>query len=130
MRTSLLISSGFHLLIFLFVVFGLPFTSPRLILDHRVINAQVISETQAPKPKPVPPPPLKKAEKAPLSPMPKQVAAPPLSKPKPAPPLDPPKPKKVSPMHRNKNVEIFGLKFKGSFELHETLGILLIDKNI
>ena len=95
MRTSLLISSGFHLLIFLFVIFGLPFTSPRLVLDQRVINAQVISETQAPKPKPVPPPPLKKAEKTPLSPMPKQVVAPPLSKPKPAPPLDPPKPQKV-----------------------------------
>ena len=60
MRTSFLISIGFHLLIFVFVMFGLPFTSPSLVLDQRVINAQVISETQAPKP--VPPPTPKKTE--------------------------------------------------------------------
>ena len=93
MRTSFLISIGFHLLIFVFVMFGLPFTSPSLVLDQRVINAQVISETQAPKP--VPPPPPKKAEKAPPPPSPKKVVALPLSKPKPAPPLDPPKRGKV-----------------------------------
>jgi outer membrane biosynthesis protein TonB len=93
MRTSFLISIGFHLLIFVFVMFGLPFTSPSLVLDQRVINAQVISETQAPKP--VPPPPPKKAEKAPPPPSPKKAVALPLSKPKPSPPLDPPKRAKV-----------------------------------
>ena len=93
MRTSFLISIGFHLFIFVFVMFGLPFTSPSLVLDQRVINAQVISETQAPKP--VPPPPPKKAEKTPPPPSPKKAVALPLSKPKPAPPLDPPKRAKV-----------------------------------
>ena len=93
MRTSFLISIGFHLLIFVFVMFGLPFTSPSLVLDQRVINAQVISETQAPKS--VPPPTPKKAEKTPPPPSPKKAVALPLSKPKPAPPLDPPKRGKV-----------------------------------
>ena len=36
----------------------------------------------------------------------------------------------VKPKHKKKNVEIFGLKFKGSSELHDTLGIFLIVKNI
>ena len=93
MRTSFLISIGFHLLIFVFVMFGLQFTSPSLVLDQRVINAQVISETQAPKP--IPPPTPKKAEKTPPPPSPKKAVALPLSKPKPAPPLDPPKRGKV-----------------------------------
>ena len=93
MRTSFLISIGFHLLIFVFVMFGLPFTSPSLVLDQRVINAQVISETQAPKS--VPPPTPKKAEKTPPPASPKKAVALPLSKPKPAPPLDPPKRVKV-----------------------------------
>ena len=41
-----------------------------------------------------------------------------------------PKPNKVNPRHKKRKVEIFGLKFKGFSELHETLGIFLIDKNI
>ena len=67
MRVPLLISIGFHLAIVVFAVFGLPSTSPSVVLDHRVIKAQVISETQAPEPtpkaKPAPPPPPKKVEK-------------------------------------------------------------------
>ncbi|MEC7395857.1 MAG: hypothetical protein VX639_01720, partial [Pseudomonadota bacterium] len=87
-----------HLVILISAVFGLPSTSPSVVLDHRVIKAQVISETQAPEPtpkaKPAPPPPLKKVEKkAPPPSPPKQVAALPPPKPKPAPPLDPPKQK-------------------------------------
>jgi len=97
MRVPLLISIGFHLAIVLFAVFGLPSTGPSVVLDHRVIKAQVISETQTPEPapkaKPAPPPPPKKVKKAPPPPPPKQVAALPPPKPKPAPPLDPPKPK-------------------------------------
>ena len=41
-----------------------------------------------------------------------------------------PKPNRVSPKHKKKNVEIFGLKFNGLFELQETFGISLIFKNI
>ena len=41
-----------------------------------------------------------------------------------------PKPNKVNPMHKKKNVEIFGFKFSGFSELHETFGIFLICKNI
>lgn len=98
MRFPLLISIGFHLAILVFAAFSLPLTSPSVVLDHRVIKAQVISETQAPEPtpkaKPAPPPPPKKVEKkAPPPPPPKQVAALPPPKPKPPPPLDPPKPK-------------------------------------
>ena len=41
-----------------------------------------------------------------------------------------PKPNKVKPKQRKKNVEIFGFKFNGFSELHETFGIFLIFKNI
>ena len=41
-----------------------------------------------------------------------------------------PKPNKINPRHKKKNVEIFGFKFKGLSELHDTLGIFLIFKNI
>ena len=41
-----------------------------------------------------------------------------------------PSPNKASPKHKKKNVEIFGFRFKGLFELHETLGTFFIDKNI
>ena len=81
MRVPLLISIGFHLAILVFAVFGLPSTSPSVVLDHRVIKAQVISETQAPEPtpkaKPAPPPPSKKVRESATSPTPKQVAPPP-----------------------------------------------------
>ena len=41
-----------------------------------------------------------------------------------------PNPNNAKPKHKKRNVEIFGLKFIGLSELHETLGIFLIDKNI
>ena len=41
-----------------------------------------------------------------------------------------PKPNKANPKHKKKNVEIFGFKFNGLFELHKVLGTFLIDKNI
>ncbi len=41
-----------------------------------------------------------------------------------------PKPNKVNPKHKKKKVENFGLRFRGFLELHETLGIFFIDKNI
>ena len=41
-----------------------------------------------------------------------------------------PKPNSVKPKQRKKNVEIFGFKFSGFSELHETFGIFLIFKNI
>ena len=41
-----------------------------------------------------------------------------------------PRPKNVNPKHRNKKVELFGLKFRGFFELQETFCIFFIVKNI
>ena len=41
-----------------------------------------------------------------------------------------PKPNKINPKQRKKNVEIFGFKFSGLSELHDTFGISLIFKNI
>ena len=41
-----------------------------------------------------------------------------------------PNPNNVKPRHKKRKVEIFGLTFRGFSELHETLGIFLIVKNI
>ena len=41
-----------------------------------------------------------------------------------------PNPNNVRPKHKKKKVEIFGLKFRGLLELHETLGIFFKDKNM
>ena len=41
-----------------------------------------------------------------------------------------PKPKIPNPIHKYTKVENLGLKFSGFFELHLTLGIFFIDKNI
>ena len=41
-----------------------------------------------------------------------------------------PNPNKVKPKHKKRKVEIFGLKFRGFSELHETLGIFFKDKNM
>jgi hypothetical protein len=41
-----------------------------------------------------------------------------------------PNPNNVKPKHKKRKVEIFGLMFRGFSELHETLGIFLIVKNI
>ena len=41
-----------------------------------------------------------------------------------------PKPNNANPKHKKRKVKIFGLRFNGLFELHETFGIFLIFKNI
>ena len=41
-----------------------------------------------------------------------------------------PNPNNVRPKHKKRKVEIFGLKFRGLLELHETLGIFFKDKNM
>ena len=41
-----------------------------------------------------------------------------------------PNPKKVRPKHKKRKVEIFGFRFRGLSELHETLGIFFKDKNM
>ena len=41
-----------------------------------------------------------------------------------------PNPNRIKPKHKKKDVETFGLKLKGLFELHETLGTFFIDKNM
>ena len=41
-----------------------------------------------------------------------------------------PNPNNAKPKHKKNKVEIFGLKFKGLSELHETLGIFFKDKNM
>ena len=41
-----------------------------------------------------------------------------------------PKPNKVRPKQRNKNVDSFGLKFKGFSELQETFGTFFIERNM
>ena len=41
-----------------------------------------------------------------------------------------PNPNNTNPKHKKKNEEIFGFKFKGLSELHETLGTFFIDKNM
>ena len=41
-----------------------------------------------------------------------------------------PKPNKIKPKHKKRNVEIFGLKFNGLSELHQTFGTFLILRNI
>jgi hypothetical protein len=41
-----------------------------------------------------------------------------------------PKPNKIRPNTKKKSEENFGLRFKGFSELHDTLGIFLIYKNI
>ena len=41
-----------------------------------------------------------------------------------------PSPNNVRPKHKKRKVEIFGLKFRGLSELHETLGIFFKDKNM
>ena len=41
-----------------------------------------------------------------------------------------PIPNSVKPKHKKRKVEIFGLKFRGLSELHETFGIFFKDKNM
>lgn len=101
MRVPLVLSFGFHLAVFVFAIYGLPSTSQSVVMEHRVIDVEIVSATETPEPTPVPkpaPPPKKKVN-APPPPKPqappKQVAAlPPAPEPAPA-PLPEPKPQPV-----------------------------------
>ena len=102
MRVPLVISFGFHIAIFVFALYGLPSPSQSIVMEHRVIDVEIVSATETPEPTPVPKlaPPTKKTVKAPPSKPPappKQVAAlPPAPGPVPAPPPEPePQPKPV-----------------------------------
>ena len=102
MRVPLVISFGFHIVVFVFALYGLPSTSQSVVMEHRVIDVEIVSATEMPEPTPVPKPaPLpKKTVKAPPPKPPappKQVAAlPPVLEPAPAPPPEPePQPKPV-----------------------------------
>lgn len=103
MRVPLVISFGFHIAIFVFAIYGLPSTSQSVVMEHRVIDVEIVSETQTPEPKPVaqvaPPPPKKVKAPPPKPPAPpKQVAAlPPAPEPAPAPEPQPKVPEKVEP---------------------------------
>jgi outer membrane biosynthesis protein TonB len=107
MRVPLVISFGFHIAVFVFALYGLPSTSQSVVMEHRVIDVEIVSATETPEPTPVPkpaPPPTQKV-KAPPPPKPpappKQVAAlPPAPEPAPAPPSEPepqPKPAEAKP---------------------------------
>ena len=102
MRVPLVISSGFHIAIFVFALYGLPSPSQSIVMEHRVIDVEIVSATETPEPTPVPkplPPPKKMVKAPPPKPPapPKQVAAlPPAPEPAPAPPPEPePQPKPV-----------------------------------
>ena len=97
MRVSLVLSLGFHIAVFVFAVYGLPRTSKSIVVDHQVIDVELIAMTETPDPETIPkqasprekvkappPPPPKPPEP------PKQVASLP---PEPAPPEPAPKPK-------------------------------------
>jgi outer membrane biosynthesis protein TonB len=105
MRVPLVLSFGFHLAVFVFAIYGLPSTSQSVVMEHRVIDVEIVSATETPEPTPVPKPapPPKKKVKAPPPPKPpappKQVAAlPPAPEPAPAPPPEPkPQPVEAKP---------------------------------
>ena len=100
MRVSLVLSFGFHIAVFVFAIYGLPSSSKSIVIDHQVIDVELLAVTETPDPEPItkqppprenvksPPPPTPKPPEPP-----KQVASLP---PEPAPPVPPepaPKPK-------------------------------------
>lgn len=104
MRVPLVLSFGFHLAVFVFAIYGLPSTSQSVVMEHQVIDVEIVSATETPEPTPVPkpaPPPKKKVKAPPPKPPapPKQVAAlPPAPEPTPAPPAEPePQPVEAKP---------------------------------
>jgi outer membrane biosynthesis protein TonB len=107
MRVPLVISFGFHIAVFVFAIYGVPSTSQSVVMEHRVIDVEIVSATETPEPTPVPKPasPPTQKVKAPPPPKPpappKQVAAlPPAPEPAPAPPSEPepqPKPAEAKP---------------------------------
>lgn len=97
MRVSLVLSFGFHIAVFVFAIYGLPSSSKSIVIDHQVIDVELIAVTETPEPEPIPKPaPPPKKAKAPPPPPPKppeppeQVASlPPEPSPAPAPPPEP-----------------------------------------
>jgi outer membrane biosynthesis protein TonB len=116
MRVPLVFSFGFHLAVFVFALYGLPSTSQSVVMEHRVIDVEIVSATETSEPTPVPKlePPPKKKVKAPPPPKPptpsKQVAAlPPAPEPVAAPPseLEPqPKPAEVIPVPTSPKLKV------------------------
>ena len=43
MRVPLVISSGFHIAIFVFALYGLPSPSQSIVMEHRVIDVEIVS---------------------------------------------------------------------------------------
>ena len=82
MRIPLVFSFGFHIAVFLFAMYGLPSSSKSIVMDHQVIDVELVPMTKAPELKPVPPPkkmkpppprppePLNKVAALPSKPMP------------------------------------------------------------
>ncbi|MEE2689831.1 MAG: cell envelope integrity protein TolA [Pseudomonadota bacterium] len=56
MRIPLVFSFGFHIAVFLFAMYGLPSSSKSIVMDHQVIDVELVPMTKAPELKPVPPP--------------------------------------------------------------------------
>ena len=75
-------SFGFHIAVFVFAIYGLPSTSKSIVIDHQVIDVELIAVTETPDPEPItkqspprekvkaPPPPTPKPPEPP-----KQVAS-------------------------------------------------------
>ena len=106
MRVSLVFSLGFHIAVFVFAVYGLPRTSKSIVVDHQVIDVELIAMTETPDPETAPKqaPPREKVKAPPPPPPkpqepPKQVASlPPEPAPKPKAKKQPkPAPKRVAP---------------------------------
>lgn len=116
MRVPLVFSFGFHLAVFVFALYGLPSTSQSVVMEHRVIDVEIVSATETSEPTPVPKlePPPKKKVKAPPPPKPptpsKQVAAlPPAPEPVAAPPSEleqQPKPAEVIPVPTSPKLKV------------------------
>ena len=100
MRVSLVLSFGFHIAVFVFAIYGLPSTSKSIVIDHQVIDVELIAVTETPDPEPItkqsppretvksPPPPTPKPPEPP-----KQVTSLPPEPVPPVPPEPAPKPK-------------------------------------
>ena len=100
MRVSLVLSFGFHIAVFVFAIYGLPSTSKSIVIDHQVIDVELIAVTETPDPETIPKqvPPREKVKAPPPPPSkppepPKQVASLPPEPAPPAPPEPAPKPK-------------------------------------
>ena len=94
MRVSLVLSFGFHIAVFVFAIYGLPSMSKSIVVDHQVIDVELIAVTDTTDPETIPKQarPREKV-KAPPPPPPKQFASLPPEPALSAPPEPAPKPK-------------------------------------